>query len=149
MGWDNCHLHQFEITDPNSGMQESIGDGCVSLNGYKSKISRYFSLSNNIAFYEYDFGDSWEHKIMLEKILPINKATKYPVCIAGNSIMYSRSWTKINWVIVRLARQLLYFNTLDKIAPLYFFDLLISLVIFTLLSHLSVPLYLAKKEFLP
>lgn len=33
--------------------------------------------------YEYDFGDSWKHDILVEKILLPEQAAKYPVCIAG------------------------------------------------------------------
>ena len=33
--------------------------------------------------YEYDFGDSWEHEIIVEKILPPVVGVKYPVCIKG------------------------------------------------------------------
>jgi hypothetical protein len=31
----------------------------------------------------YDFGDNWEHVILVEKILPIDKKTQYPICLAG------------------------------------------------------------------
>jgi hypothetical protein len=33
--------------------------------------------------YEYDFGDSWTHRIVLEKILPSSATPKTPKCIAG------------------------------------------------------------------
>ncbi len=33
--------------------------------------------------YTYDFGDTWEHQILVEKILPIDEKTQYPVCLAG------------------------------------------------------------------
>jgi hypothetical protein len=33
--------------------------------------------------YVYDFGDSWDHEIRLEKILPKDSTRKYPLCIAG------------------------------------------------------------------
>ena len=33
--------------------------------------------------YEYDFGDGWEHKIVLEKILPIENEKFSPRCIKG------------------------------------------------------------------
>jgi hypothetical protein len=33
--------------------------------------------------YLYDFGDSWEHEILVEKILPLEKGTHYPVCVTG------------------------------------------------------------------
>ena len=31
--------------------------------------------------YEYDFGDSWEHELLVEKILPPEKGAHYPRCI--------------------------------------------------------------------
>ncbi|MDZ7725918.1 MAG: plasmid pRiA4b ORF-3 family protein [candidate division KSB1 bacterium] len=33
--------------------------------------------------YEYDFGDGWEHDIVLEKILAFDEDTQYPVCLDG------------------------------------------------------------------
>ncbi|MCK5324066.1 MAG: plasmid pRiA4b ORF-3 family protein, partial [Desulfobulbaceae bacterium] len=33
--------------------------------------------------YEYDFGDSWKHVILVEKILSNDPKIKYPVCIKG------------------------------------------------------------------
>jgi hypothetical protein len=33
--------------------------------------------------YEYDFGDCWRHELVIEKILPREEGTRYPVCLAG------------------------------------------------------------------
>ena len=33
--------------------------------------------------YIYDFGDSWYHKILVEKILPLELDMKYPICLKG------------------------------------------------------------------
>ncbi len=33
--------------------------------------------------YEYDFGDGWEHEILIEKILPPEEGKVYPVCLTG------------------------------------------------------------------
>jgi hypothetical protein len=33
--------------------------------------------------YEYDFGDSWEHEVLVEKILPREQGKRYPVCLTG------------------------------------------------------------------
>lgn len=33
--------------------------------------------------YEYDFGDCWEHAIVVEKILPFEAGKVYPECIKG------------------------------------------------------------------
>ena len=35
------------------------------------------------AVYTYDMGDSWEHGIVLEKRLPADSGTAYPVCTGG------------------------------------------------------------------
>ena len=33
--------------------------------------------------YEYDFGDSWEHELLVEKILPREEGKRYPLCLTG------------------------------------------------------------------
>jgi len=33
--------------------------------------------------YQYDFGDSWDHEILLEKILQPEPGTAYPICLEG------------------------------------------------------------------
>ncbi len=92
MDWDNYHLHEFEMPDSKTGFPERIGatDGDFE-NFYdgplvpekKAKISDYFTLGNKAALYRYDFGDNWQVKIRLEKILPREEGVKYPVCTAG------------------------------------------------------------------
>jgi hypothetical protein len=88
MGWLDCHLHQFDITNPATGMMVEIGTpdkefGRDILADWRQKIANYFSMENSSADYVYDFGDDWEHKIKLEKILPRDVNTNYPICIKG------------------------------------------------------------------
>ena len=33
--------------------------------------------------YEYDFGDSWEHELLIEKVLPWEAGKHYPGCLTG------------------------------------------------------------------
>jgi hypothetical protein len=33
--------------------------------------------------YEYDFGDSWDHELRIEKVLPCEAGKRYPVCLTG------------------------------------------------------------------
>jgi hypothetical protein len=33
--------------------------------------------------YEYDFGDGWQHDLVVEKVLPPDPALKHPVCLGG------------------------------------------------------------------
>jgi len=88
MGWSDYHLHEFEIADPSTDLKVNIGIpdedfGREILPGWKQKIADYFSVENRSVDYTYDFGDNWEHKIQLEKILPRDKNVGYPICIAG------------------------------------------------------------------
>jgi len=91
MGWLDYHLHQFEVVDPKRGekvtigipSEDDIGYGWKILAGWRKRISDYFSLENRLAEYIYDFGDNWNHRITLEKVLPRDKNTNYPACIKG------------------------------------------------------------------
>jgi hypothetical protein len=35
------------------------------------------------ARYTYDFGDDWEHEVVVEKVLAVEPGMAYPVCVAG------------------------------------------------------------------
>ncbi len=91
MAWLDYHLHEFKIVNHSTGIKVEIGipddeDFDMErevLPGWEQKIADYFSMENRVAYYDYDFGDSWEHTIKLEKILPRDKDTDYPKCIAG------------------------------------------------------------------
>ena len=90
MGWDDYHFHEFEVVNPPTGLRENIGIpapdevfGREVLPGWGEEIADFFSMENRTASYVYDFGDDWEHKIQLEKILPRDKDIKYPICIKG------------------------------------------------------------------
>lgn len=91
MGWRNLHLHDFEIMNPKNGEIDTIGIITEEDNPHdsylydtcKKKIARYFSDGNRKAHYRYDFGDGWEHNIVLEKNLPKLIGEKYPQIIGG------------------------------------------------------------------
>ena len=89
MGWLNCHLHQFEIFNPRKQLVEHIGvpddefpSGQELLPGWEVPIIHRFTSTNPKATYRYDFGDDWEHTIVLEKTLP-QAQVEYPRCIGG------------------------------------------------------------------
>lgn len=93
MGWTNSHMHQFKLIIPNGNEEIHIGipfDEDIYagelppvIAGWEEFISHYFSIKNNLCYYEYDFGDGWTHEIKLEKILPATAGCKYPICLAG------------------------------------------------------------------
>jgi len=73
MGWSGCHLHEFRIAGVRIGIPD---EDMVDREILPEKRQR-------IAEYVYDSGDGWEHRIALEKILPRDESTAYPVCISG------------------------------------------------------------------
>ena len=87
MGWGDSHLFQFHTGE--FGFSDSITakeymDEEIKyeadMNGYKimdarrKKIKAYFSR-NKMIFYTYDYGDFWEHKVVMEQVadLPSNE----------------------------------------------------------------------------
>jgi hypothetical protein len=88
MGWSDCHLHEFRFADPSTEEEVNIGIpnedyGTEVLPEWEQKIADLFSRGNKLAGYIYDFGDNWEHRIQLEKILPREEGVAYPMCIKG------------------------------------------------------------------
>ena len=83
-GWGDYHLHGFIINDTYYGISDP--DYGLEMNNEKNvKLEKLVSFENEKPkfFYEYDFGDSWYHSILIEKILPIEPGKYYPVCIKG------------------------------------------------------------------
>jgi len=82
MGWFNCHLHQFvvdgeyySIPSPED-FEPVIDERRFTLEKIAPSVKRKF-------IYEYDFGDSWEHEVVVEKIISPEVSEKYPQCIQG------------------------------------------------------------------
>ncbi len=51
--------------------------------GWEIPIRDYFREPGESVPYEYDFGDGWNHEILLEGILLEEKGAKYPRCTGG------------------------------------------------------------------
>jgi hypothetical protein len=82
-GWRNYHLHQF-VKDGICYTKKIDDDFDGDIVDYKNiKVKDLLKLEKDKIFYEYDFGDSWEHNIVLEKILSYDNNVKYPICING------------------------------------------------------------------
>lgn len=80
MGWEDCHLHSFWI----GGVRYGAANMDLDLDEVdESKLSvAEACATTGRGRYEYDFGDSWEHELLVEKTdapLPDGVAA----CIAG------------------------------------------------------------------
>ena len=82
MGWTNSHLHQFIVGETYYGPPEPYCDDLPMSDETKFRLSRIAKKKGSAFIYEYDFGDSWQHEMLIEKIVPPGEA-KYPVCLAG------------------------------------------------------------------
>jgi hypothetical protein len=86
MGWTDSHLYQFVVGDRFT--REYYGEPDPNLGGdvksaRRMKLNRVASAEKDRFIYEYDFGDSWEHQIVVEKILPAAIGVRYPICLGG------------------------------------------------------------------
>ncbi len=87
MGWEDAHLHHFEIDG--QFYQGPAPDGSMFDDGTDSENETKFSLCDVVHRekakfrYQYDFGDSWDHLMLLEKIIPAAEKPKTMVCTAG------------------------------------------------------------------
>jgi len=88
MGWTNSHLHQFRVgellySDLRHNSPEFEGEPEI-LDENKATLQQVAPQQKDVLGYEYDFGDSWEHRITVEKILPPDPAAAMTArCLDG------------------------------------------------------------------
>ncbi|MGP0068200.1 MAG: plasmid pRiA4b ORF-3 family protein [Isosphaeraceae bacterium] len=86
-GWENYHLHQFEIDGVTYSEPAPDGDDF----GMEFEDDAFVVLSELLPkstkrskwIYEYDFGDSWRHAVLFEGSPPREPKAKYPLCLEG------------------------------------------------------------------
>ena len=86
MEWRNCHLHEFQIGDKRFGVPDSddaVMGAPVCLNERRVPMWEVLSTPGAQAVYTYDFGDSWEHSLTVERILTGEGGLSYPQCVDG------------------------------------------------------------------
>jgi hypothetical protein len=86
MGWQDGHLHQFESGGQTYEPPDPGGAGFGPPSSMDERQVRLHEVLGRVgakAVYTYDFGDSWEHAIVLEKRLPADPKLTYPMCVAG------------------------------------------------------------------
>ena len=82
-GWWNHHLYDFEVdakrygvSDPNDDWSTpAIDEGFIRLDS--------IATVGSTIDYTYDFGDGWNHEVIVEKRFPATSGTSVPVCVGG------------------------------------------------------------------
>lgn len=90
MGWEDAHLHEFQVGGKRHGQRIGIpmeDDLAVGTDPGRADwdvpITAHFAKPGASCSYLYDFGDGWSHTVKLETTLPREPKTKYPRCLDG------------------------------------------------------------------
>jgi hypothetical protein len=80
MGWENYHLHAFRIGTTTYGPDPEGELGYADET--TARLADVARVGTRIG-YEYDFGDGWEHQVVVEARAVAEADKSYPACIAG------------------------------------------------------------------
>ncbi len=80
-GWENSHIFQFKVEDYFIGIPDP--DNIEVIDANDLTLGNILTEKDYEVTYEYDFGDSWEHIIKVEKFLYADLDSEYPVYSAG------------------------------------------------------------------
>jgi len=84
MGWENYHLYEFSFNSQiRIGPMDEDADDDQLEDSNKTKLKKYIIGEKQKIYYLYDFGDSWEHEIIVEKIFEYDRVQKIPFCLEG------------------------------------------------------------------
>jgi pRiA4b ORF-3-like protein len=82
MGWEDCHLHLFAAQGVTYG-EPSPEDYLPLRDERRVTLGRVAPREGDTFTYEYDFGDSWTHRIVVEKVSDPEPGVVYPRCVRG------------------------------------------------------------------
>ncbi|HEY7297655.1 MAG TPA: plasmid pRiA4b ORF-3 family protein [Xanthobacteraceae bacterium] len=81
MGWQDDHLHAFESA--NRRARSRLEPGCDWDDEERVRLDQVLAREKSAMVYLYDFGDSWTHNVVVEKILSPADGLTVPSCVGG------------------------------------------------------------------
>jgi len=81
-GWWDAHLHDFDIDGTRYGIPDD-DDWTPVKDERRISIDQAIGNRDRKIRYTYDFGDNWDHDIVLEKTMSASDVTTVPDCIGG------------------------------------------------------------------
>ena len=87
--WCDCHLHRFTVRGQIFSNDDVGEEGFVSSAVSEDSVTLEEVAGHErvVIHYEYDFGDCWDHLIVVEKLHRARdlEHEQYPVCVAGRN----------------------------------------------------------------
>ncbi|CAN7737717.1 plasmid pRiA4b ORF-3 family protein [Paraburkholderia hospita] len=85
MGWDGGHLHEFVFGDTNYGVPDAdFPSDPPMLNEARVSLAKALGALKSFT-YIYDFGDNWQHRVKVEKVLSADPELRLPICLDGRN----------------------------------------------------------------
>jgi hypothetical protein len=87
MGWQDSHMHLFRLLEQREQRDILYSDIQFGLpdvyDEAKVKLCDLFRYPKQVLNYEYDFGDNWDHELLVEALLDPDPTATYPRCVGG------------------------------------------------------------------
>jgi hypothetical protein len=83
MGWEDYHLHQFIINNVFYGVPDPDFDKPPMRHEKSVKLGQVVAGAKKKFVHEYDFGNSWQHDIVVERVIPAEEGPRTPLCLEG------------------------------------------------------------------
>ncbi|CAN5529483.1 hypothetical protein BH24ACT7_BH24ACT7_14700 [soil metagenome] len=76
------HLHGFDVDGTRYGIRNPDWD-LDDLDEHRYRLEDALPSVGSKMRWDYDFGDGWEHKVLVEAITLPERGTTYPFCLTG------------------------------------------------------------------
>ena len=83
MGWTDSHLYAFTQGGRYYGDPDDFED-LEAIDARTIRLDQVIDGKGSELNYEYDFGDYWQHELVLEEIVKAGPGRTYPICLDGN-----------------------------------------------------------------
>jgi hypothetical protein len=90
MGWQDYHLHEFRVLDPDAGVAMRLGipdpdfpEECPVTADWTVCPIDFIMGDPPPIQYTYDFGDNWQHALIFEGFHHVGGPKQRPECVGG------------------------------------------------------------------
>ncbi len=81
MGWSGGHMHEFRTWTKGKGPVRGLP--VERDQERRTRLDDLLRKPKDRIVYEYDFGDGWEHELLLERVADHAPGARYPWVLAG------------------------------------------------------------------